>query len=138
MARDAKVEKLSAVPLFRACSERELEHVARVTDEVRFSRGQVLMREGERGQECLVLVDGDVIVTIGGVEVARIGAGETAGELALVTARTRSATATAATDGTAYVIGVREFDSLLAEVPSVTRAVLREVADRLVAADARL
>ncbi|MFZ5482269.1 MAG: cyclic nucleotide-binding domain-containing protein [Myxococcota bacterium] len=45
--------------------------------------GEELLVEGENDRGMLVVVDGELIVSLGGVELARIGRGETAGEMTL-------------------------------------------------------
>jgi CRP-like cAMP-binding protein len=45
--------------------------------------GEELLVEGENDRGMLVVVDGELIVSLGGVELGRIGRGETAGEMTL-------------------------------------------------------
>ena len=46
-ARDLKVERLSQVQLFSACSKRDLSRIAVLTEEVEVPAGRVLMRQGD-------------------------------------------------------------------------------------------
>jgi CRP-like cAMP-binding protein len=59
LKRNQKVELLREVPLFANLSKRELEEVARIADEIDFPDGRQLIREGARGREFFVLLDGD-------------------------------------------------------------------------------
>lgn len=45
--------------------------------------GEVLMEEGEEDRSLMVVVDGELGVSLGDIELARIGAGETVGEMTL-------------------------------------------------------
>ena len=62
----------------------------------RFSRGETLVRQGERGSEMYLVLDGAFDVEVGGETVARVGAGAVVGELALLGDGRRQATLRAA------------------------------------------
>ncbi|NIS32600.1 MAG: cyclic nucleotide-binding domain-containing protein, partial [Actinobacteria bacterium] len=67
---------LGAVPLFADLTKRHLGQVARLVDEIHPSEGDLLAREGERGDEFFVVVEGAVVVTRGERELARLGPGD--------------------------------------------------------------
>lgn len=131
LSRGNKVDLLRTIPLFGECSRAELEAAARVSDELRFPEGRVLMRQGARGRELVVIVEGDVAIERDGRQVAARGAGDFLGELALVTGRSRTATVTATSDVRALVLAGRDFDRLLREVPTIAVKVMKAVAERL-------
>jgi CRP/FNR family transcriptional regulator, cyclic AMP receptor protein len=131
LRKNAKVEMLRAVPLFAQCSKRELEEVAGVTDEVSLAAGRVVIREGARGGEFLVVIDGTLDVERGGRSVGTIRAGEFVGEISLVTGRPRNATVTATEDVRALVLTDRAFRRLLADSPTIQTKVLRALAERV-------
>ena len=131
LSRSSKVDLLRRIPLFGACSRKELEAIARVADELALPEGRVLMRQGERGRELVVLVEGDATIERNGRKIATRSAGDFLGELALVTGRPRTATVTAATDLRVLVIERRSFDHLLGDVPTIAVKVMRAVAERL-------
>jgi CRP-like cAMP-binding protein len=128
---DAKVEALRAVPLFRELSNRDLEQVARLADEVDLPAGHVLMREGESGSQMFIIASGEAVIERGGREVAREGPGSFLGEMAIVAEGPRTATATLTQPSHLFVLAHREFHSLLDDVPAVRKCVLDEVARRL-------
>jgi CRP/FNR family cyclic AMP-dependent transcriptional regulator len=132
---DPKVERLGQVQLFSACSKRELRQIAALVEEVEVPTGRVLMREGDPGREAFVIADGEARVTVRGKRAVTMGPGECFGEMALLHNAPRSATVTAASDMKLFVLGSREFSSLVDEVPSVARKVLAAVADRLRSAE---
>lgn len=131
ISRRRKVDLLRALPLFGACSTKELEAIAGVADELWLPAGRVLMREGAVGRELVVIVAGDVEVDQGGTTVARRSDGDFVGELALVTNRPRTATVTVTRDARVLVIKGADFDRLVQAVPSLALKILRAVGERL-------
>jgi CRP/FNR family transcriptional regulator, cyclic AMP receptor protein len=130
--KDAKIELLQGVPLFSACSKRELSRIASLVDEIEVPKGRVLTREGDAGRECFVVVDGRATVTVGDRgRVARLAPGACFGEMSLLDSEPRSATVEAQTDMRLLVLDSRSFSSLIDEVPSVARKVLAAMAGRL-------
>jgi CRP/FNR family cyclic AMP-dependent transcriptional regulator len=130
-SRDPKIERLSQVDLFSACSKQDIARIAALTDEVEVSAGRVLMRQGDVGREAFVIADGKAKATIPGKRAVMLGPGECFGEMALLHSAPRSATVTAETDMRLFVLASREFSRLIDSVPSVGRRVLAAVADRL-------
>jgi CRP-like cAMP-binding protein len=131
LSRGRKVDLLRGIPLFSECSRAELEAIARVTDELALPEGRVLMRQGAKGRELVVLVDGDVAIERNGKQIAVRSGGDFLGELALVTGRPRTATATAVTDLRVLVFDGLSFDRLLRDVPTIGLKIMRAVAERL-------
>ena len=138
LRRDDKVELLKGIPLFAQCSKKDLRDITRLTEEVAFDEGTVVMREGERGSEVFVIVDGMLEVSRGGDgNLAEVGAGQVVGEIALLSNQPRSATVTAATSVRALRIGGAEFLDLLERMPLLWLKITRALADRI-ANDERL
>jgi CRP-like cAMP-binding protein len=138
MARhDAFIEHLQQVPMFAACSKRDLQLVARRAEDVRVPAGKVLVNEGETGHEFFVILDGTARVTRHGKRVATIGAGSAFGELALLDRAPRNATVIAETPMELVVLGQREFAGIIDEVPGFARKLLAGMAARLRDADAK-
>jgi CRP/FNR family transcriptional regulator len=135
---DPKLERLAAIPLFRASTDHQLRTLAKLITEVDVARGDVLCREGEIGREWFVVQEGAATVSIAGDEVAMIGRGGFFGELSLLDGEPRVATVTAATDMHLFVMSRPEFNQLLTDFPLVSRRILRDLGARLRAADSRL
>ena len=64
---------------------------------VRVRAGEVLVREGARNRQFVLLQEGTLRVTRGGEQVAELGAGDFVGELSLLGDGTATATVTTAT-----------------------------------------
>jgi CRP/FNR family transcriptional regulator, cyclic AMP receptor protein len=130
-ASDPKLERLSQVQLFSACSKRDLSRIAALAEEIEVPAGRVLMRQGDVGLEAFVIADGRAKATIRGKGSAKLRPGECFGEMALLNPSPRSATVTAETDMRLLVLSSRQFSALIEEVPLVGRRVLAAVAERL-------
>lgn len=131
----SKSKLLGQVPLFSACTSRELSRVSSVARRVAAKPGDVLAQEGRPGRLFYVIEDGSAKVLVGGREVARLKPGESFGEMALLDQGPRAATVIADSPMTVYVIDARDFSSLLDEIPFLTRKILRGVSNRLRAAE---
>jgi CRP/FNR family cyclic AMP-dependent transcriptional regulator len=128
---DRKLELISQVPLFARCSKHELQEIAKAADEIDLPEGKVLTREGDRGREFFVLVDGSAEVTKDGQVIRRLGAGDFLGEIALISRAPRTATVTTTSPTEALVITDQAFAALMAHMPEVQQKVLEALADRL-------
>jgi CRP-like cAMP-binding protein len=127
-------EWLRKVPLFSACSARELRAIAGVVKEVKHPEGTIVATEGDPGVGLFVIVDGEAVVTIGGKRMAVLRSGDFFGEIALLDGGPRSATVTARSD--LRLLGLTEwvFRGLLQEHPSIAVKTLEAMAGRLRAA----
>jgi CRP/FNR family transcriptional regulator, cyclic AMP receptor protein len=131
LRKNAKVELISRVPLFAGCSKRELGEIASLADELVLPAGRKLAAEGATGHEFVVLVEGAAEVERGGRFVARLGAGDFLGEIALVTGRARTATVTTTEASRLLVLTAPAFRTLLRDFPSLQLKVLDALAARL-------
>ncbi|GAC1522200.1 MAG: hypothetical protein NVS2B16_29990 [Chloroflexota bacterium] len=122
---------LKKVPLFSNLSKRDLEQVSKIADEVDSKPGEVLMRQGDRGREFMLIVDGSVRIERNGKVIARRGSGEFLGELALLDGKTRTATVVTDEPTTFLVVHWARFSTLLETVPGVQRKLLTGLAGRL-------
>jgi len=122
--RNEKVELIRRVPLFAGCSKGELEQIAHIADEIDLREGKELTRQGERGREFFVLLEGEADVTQDGQSINQLGTGDFFGEIALVEDRPRTATVTATSPVRALVITDRAFRQLLDEQPEIREKVL--------------
>jgi CRP-like cAMP-binding protein len=118
-----KLELLRGVPLFADLDDRSLQAVAVLAREQTHPAGEVLMLEGEPGDEFYVIVDGTVRIERGGRTIRSMAPGGFLGEISLVERRPRTATATAVSDVTVLVLRQHEFDRLLETMPAVHRRV---------------
>jgi CRP/FNR family transcriptional regulator, cyclic AMP receptor protein len=128
---DAKIRLLSGVALFSPCAKHELKRIAALVDEIEAPKGKTLAKEGETGSEFFVVVQGKATARRNGRKLGTIGPGSFFGELALLDQGPRVATVIADTDMQLLVLTSRSFFSLLDKTPSVSRRILRGMAERL-------
>lgn len=121
-------DHLSNVPLFAACSKKELQTIAKASDELTLSDGHVLMKQDESSREAFVIVNGTVEIKRNDRKVAELGAGSMIGELGLLDRGPRTATVIAKGPVDVLVIAPREFSALLDDVPSITHKLLKSLA----------
>jgi CRP/FNR family cyclic AMP-dependent transcriptional regulator len=131
LRRNEKVELIKKAPLFANCSKGELEEIAHIADEIDLKEGKEMTREGSRGREFFVLLEGDADVTKDGRSINTLGARAFFGESALISDSPRTATVTATSPVRALVITDRSFRRLLDESPEIQRKVLVALAERL-------
>jgi CRP/FNR family transcriptional regulator, cyclic AMP receptor protein len=129
--KDAKVRLLAGAPLLSVCSRGELGRVASLVDQVEVPAGRVLAREGDPGWEFFIIAEGKARATKRGRKVASLGPGAFFGEMSLLDQGPRSATVTAETDMQLLVLSSRSFSTLIEDYPSVSRKLLRGLAERL-------
>lgn len=134
-SKDAHLDRLSSVSLFRALSRKELEAVGRAADAVDVAAGTTLVEQGAAGREFFIVLSGEVSVRVGGQEVAVLKEGEWFGELAIIDPAPRDATVSALSPCELLVIDGRRFGPLLEEVPVLARKILVGMARRLREAD---
>lgn len=131
LSKNEKVELLGRIPLFAACTRRELIEVALVADEREAGADEVLMEQGQPGREFFVLIDGTVVVRRHGRKLANLGPGDWFGEIALLTFKPRSATVTAISPCRLLVIQDRSFRRVVEATPRIALRVLGSVSQRL-------
>jgi CRP/FNR family transcriptional regulator, cyclic AMP receptor protein len=137
MARnDPFVDTLATVPLFSACSKKELQMVAKSADHLTVLPGKVVVTEGAAGAEFFVILDGRARVERHGREVNTLGPGSFFGDLALLDRAPRNASIIADSELELAKLGQRAFDELL-EHPGFSKKLLAGLARRLREQDAK-
>ena len=124
-------EWLKQVPLFSACSTRELRAIAGVVKEVDHPKGTVIATEGDPGVGLFVIVDGEAEVTIGGKRMAILRRGDFFGEIALLHDIPRTATVRALVDGAVWALDQEEFLTTLTGLPQAATEAHRISTERM-------
>lgn len=131
MARDEKLDLLHSIPLFDRFDQKHLKRLGMLTDEVDAPAGKVLIRQGELGDDLMVIVSGTVTVERDGAKINALKPGDFFGEIAVIDRGPRTATVTADTPCRLLVINHRDFLALIDEFPEVASEVLVTLAHRL-------
>ncbi len=103
-----KRDVLANMPLFARLSDRELLRVMQAVQVRECKDGDVVIREGDKGDELFIVLEGHVRVSRGEQTLTLLGPGEHVGEMALIRSVPRSATVTAV--GAAELIAIRRGD----------------------------
>jgi CRP/FNR family transcriptional regulator, cyclic AMP receptor protein len=119
---------LAQVPLFSGLSKKELGHIANLATRLDLPAGKEMTKQGEPGNEFVVVLEGEVDIIIDGEVVVTRGSGSYFGEIALLSDRPRTATVVAKTPVAVEVIGRREFKSMIATQPSIAQQLLANMA----------
>jgi CRP/FNR family cyclic AMP-dependent transcriptional regulator len=124
---------LKQIPLFSDLAPDEIVDVLRIARVVTFAPGKLLCTRGEQGDCAYVIEQGEAAVRAVDehgklVVIARVGAGEILGELALVDGHPRSADVVAVTEVRGYRIDRVEFDALRRAMHPAAFKMLRRIA----------
>jgi CRP/FNR family cyclic AMP-dependent transcriptional regulator len=125
------LESLSKVALLSACSKRELERVAKASDEIKMTAGTVIIEQGQIGREAFVILDGELTVKRNNRKVATLGPGKMVGEMSLLDHGPRTATVMCDTACTLLVIDQRRFRGVLQDIPAISYKLLSTLAGRI-------
>jgi CRP-like cAMP-binding protein len=133
---------LSKVDILRMLPPEEIHKVLRFTEEYTYAPGTIIFNQGDEGNALYIINSGEVNILVkkpGGraMKIDTLKAGQTFGEMALITRETRSATAETATEVKVFRIKKNDFEHLLAQSPSLATEVSRLLAQRLTRAHAK-
>jgi CRP/FNR family cyclic AMP-dependent transcriptional regulator len=131
LRKNAKIELIKGVPLFSSCSKKELAAIAAQADELVVPEGKTLTKQGDRGREFMVIVDGSAEVRKNGRKVNTLGSGDFLGEIALISGGPRTATVTTTSESDLLVLTDRGFRQLTRQMPSIHASVLKALSERL-------
>lgn len=131
MPKTSVTDHLAAVPLFNACSKKELGLIAKATTEMSFPDGTELVKQDQSAREAFVVTAGTVVVKRNNRKVAELGPGSIIGELGLLDKGPRTASVVTQGPVEALVLGPREFAGLLDDVPSIAHKLLKAMAERI-------
>jgi CRP/FNR family cyclic AMP-dependent transcriptional regulator len=124
-------KRLEGVGLFSTLGKKEIEQLARWTDEVSVPEGHELATEGRFAHEFFVIEDGVAEVRQNGERIAELGPGEFFGEIGLLETERRTASVVATTPMRVIVMAQREFKSMEREMPAVADRIRAAIRARL-------
>jgi CRP/FNR family transcriptional regulator, cyclic AMP receptor protein len=96
-----------------------------------FKAGEVIFREGDPASEFFVIQSGKVDIRLGNRLLGTLSDRDIFGEMALIDAAPRSATAIAATDVKIVPVGEKQFLFLVSRTPYFALNIMRVLARRL-------
>lgn len=128
---------LTQVPMLAACTDDQIAEVRELAQPHALDPGTEIVRQGEAAEQFFVLGSGEAVVRRDGKDVARLGAGDFFGELALFDDAPRNASVVAESGVTVLAIDRVAFRTLLSDLPGFRDAVLTGMARRLHDLDAK-
>jgi CRP-like cAMP-binding protein len=126
-----KVLVLKSLNLFKDTPENILADLAPLMKEIQYEQGTEIFKEGETGDCMYIIQQGNIKIHKGNTTLAILKEKEVFGELSLLDADTRSASATADTDCILYKIDQEPFYELMDERPEVAKGFIKILCQRL-------
>lgn len=126
---------LREIDLFRPFSEEAKLYLSEHMHIHRISAGEIIVRQGDTGNSLFIIIEGVVGVRVltpekESIEVARLGAGNFFGEMALLTGEDRTATVIAITDSHLFEITKEDIAPLMEQQTEVTEMVSKVLTQR--------
>jgi len=126
-----KVLILKSLSIFKDTPEHILAELAPLMEEEEYEQNTVIFQEGEMGDCMYILYKGEVKIHKGNTTLAILKEKEVFGELSLLDAEARSASATANTDCILYRINQEPFYELVETRMEVVRGFIKILCQRL-------
>lgn len=135
MSLSEEVELLRNIPLFANIEPSKLKLLAFTSEQIAYSKDQVLCKQGEIGDAAYIIIDGEAEILVdtpaGPMAVATVGRNDIVGEIAILCDVPRTATVKAKTKLETLVISKDLFFRLIMEFPQIGIEIMRELASRL-------
>lgn len=130
LTKKEKIAWLRTVPLFARVTPRSLALIADKATEIEYPAGRYIIRQGQVGTGCYLIIRGRVRVERGGEVLSKLGPGEFFGELSVLDQLPRVAHVVTEEPTVCLGLASWDFTKLLERNPKITLAILRELARR--------
>lgn len=127
---DEILAQLTRIGILSPLSAEALESIARVAHVYSYAAGETIIQEGAAGESMFVVYSGEVLVRAGDKDVARLGAGDFFGEMALLTGERRAADVVAAGDVMIVEITRDALQPILTDNPELAASISARVMER--------
>jgi len=125
---------LQEVEIFKPFSTEAKQYLSEHIRRYRFQKDDTIVRQGDQGDSLFIIVEGVVGVRVASegvtTEIARLGAGNIFGEMALLTGEHRKASVVAVADTMLYEITKADIRPLLEKQPEVTELISKVLVKR--------
>jgi CRP-like cAMP-binding protein len=119
----SKEDQLRKVPLFSKLGKKSMTEIARIADVVDVPAGEVFVKQGELGNQFIMILEGKAKVEKDGKLVNHLSPNDFFGEVALIANRPRTATVTAETAMRVLAVERGYFDDLLENTPGLWKEI---------------
>ena len=131
LTKKEKIAWLRTVPLFKEVSPRSLALIADKVTVIEYPAGRYIVRQGQVGTGCYLIIRGRVRVERSGEALSRLGPGDFFGEISVLDQLPRIAHVITEEPTVCLGLASWDFAKLLEKNPKITLSILREVARRL-------
>lgn len=128
---------LAGLDLFSGLSGRQVRKLVGLGRQVDYVADHDVAEEGKGALGFHLILSGAANVTQGDEQIRELQAGDYFGEISMIDGRSRSATVTASSPLTTFVISHEVFDKLVGDEPEFARGLLKVLCARLREAEAR-
>ena len=132
-----RIVELAQVDLFCNLPLQSLGKIAEITEEISYDKDSMIIVEGDQGDSLFLLVDGQVEVRKGSNTIVALYKGTCFGEMSLLDDQPRSADVVAIKESTCLRIWRDDFEILLDDEPTISKAIMRVLTSRLRIANIR-
>ena len=126
-----KVLLLKSLSIFSETPETILADLAPLMKDLEFEEGTIIFREGDLGDSMYIIYQGEVSIYKGSTTLAVLKEKDVFGELSLIDAETRSASAKAVTDCFLFKIDQEPFFELIDSRPEIAKGFMKMLCRRL-------
>jgi CRP-like cAMP-binding protein len=133
--REELIDTIASFALFADLPSPRLEAVVHLFEEVVFSDGEKILRQGLTGSGFYVILDGEAAIVVDGTERARLGRGEFFGEVSIILGESPIADVVATRPLRCLVLAGPRVEPFLVDHPRVMYRMLQAQARRLRAAN---
>ncbi|MCR4316669.1 MAG: Crp/Fnr family transcriptional regulator [Planctomycetes bacterium] len=136
-------DTIRRVPMFAGLRDDHISMIVGICERRLFRKNEVLFRQGDEGNLCYVIIEGLVKIQKRSGDgrtktLAILENGDCFGEMAIISAEKRTATAVCLTESHTFVITKESFSSILEEHHSIALYILTMLAERLRKADEQI
>ncbi len=121
------LDTLRQIPLFAELSYQQLVRIMNVSRQVPVVAGEVIFTEGEDANELFMLIRGRVQLTVGATPLLELAPGSHFGEMAIIDAAPRPATATAIQDSYLLALDLAAFQDIVHKEPPLAVKLLNSI-----------
>jgi CRP/FNR family cyclic AMP-dependent transcriptional regulator len=131
-------DTLAAVDIFSGLSRRQVAKLVKAGRQVRSGSGKEIATEGLGALAFHVILEGTAEVTRGGTVLRQLGQGDHFGEISMIDGKPRSATVSATSELTTFVIPHAQFAELVRKDAELAVGLLVSLCGRVREAEARM
>ena len=128
-ATDNRADYLKRTRFLQFASDQLVHRLAEEMGMIQVPAGSRVVEKGDEGDTMYFVVEGEVRVHDGNVELSRLGSGEIFGEIAALSSQRRTASITADTDSLLYTVNQESLYNVINEQPGSARSIIQGLCD---------